>query len=154
MRSPRDRRTTMSRRYSASASASASVPDARPASLAPIPLPLSRHARARAARRNVAPDAVAYVLAHGRTVQRTGVCFCFLGWRDLPAVDRGADWASRLVGTVVLVAPDSGVITVYRHRRALRTILRKTKYRLPPAFPDCADAEDDGGVHVASWHQA
>lgn len=137
----------MSRRYSTT------LPDARRGPLAPIPLPLSRHARARAAQRNVAPDAVAYVLAHGRTVQRTGVCFCFLGWRDLPPVDRGASWASRLVGTVVLVAPDSGVITVYRHRRALRTILRKAKYRLPPTFLDDAERAADE-ADAEPWHQA
>ncbi|HEX5548777.1 MAG TPA: hypothetical protein VFX24_15310, partial [Ktedonobacterales bacterium] len=33
------------------------------------------HARKRGARRNVAPDAVDYVLAHGRMIQRTGVMF-------------------------------------------------------------------------------
>lgn len=108
---------------------------------------LTRHARKRGARRNVAPDAVEYVLAHGRMVQRTGVMFFFLGHRDIPPSDRGASWAARLEGTIVIVSPDGAVITVYRDRRGLRPIVRKMKYRLcgrtaceqPSA--ECADAE-------------
>lgn len=92
---------------------------------------LTRHARCRGARRNVAPDAVEYVLTNGRRIQRTGVTFYFLGRRDMPEGDRHASWASRLEGTVVLVAADGEVVTVYRNRRALRTIARKLKHRLP-----------------------
>lgn len=88
------------------------------------------HARRRGARRNVAPDAVDYVLAHGRMIQRTGVMFYFLGWRDIPPCDRRASWASRLEGSIVLVAPDGAVITIYRNRRGLRAIARKMKYQL------------------------
>lgn len=88
------------------------------------------HARKRGARRNVAPDAVDYVLAHGRMIQRTGVMFFFLGWRDIPPCDRSASWASRLEGSIVIVAPDGAVITIYRNRRGLRTIARKMKYHL------------------------
>lgn len=91
---------------------------------------LTRHARRRGARRNVAPDAVEYVLAHGRMVRRTGVMFYFLGRRDIPACDRCASWATRLEGVIVVVAPDGGVITVYRNRQGLRAIERKMKYRL------------------------
>jgi hypothetical protein len=39
-------------------------------------------------------------------------------------------WASRLEGTIVLLAPDGAVITVYRNQRGLRAILRKAKYRI------------------------
>lgn len=88
------------------------------------------HARRRGARRNVAPDAVDYVLAHGRMIQRTGVMFYFLGWRDIPPCDRRASWASRLEGSIVIVASDGAVITIYRNRRGLRTIARKMKYQL------------------------
>ena len=88
------------------------------------------HARKRGARRNVAPDAVDYVLAHGRMIQRTGVMFYFLGWRDIPPCDRRASWASRLEGSIVIVASDGAVITIYRNRRGLRTITRKMKYQL------------------------
>lgn len=88
------------------------------------------HARRRGARRNVAPDAVDYVLAHGRMIQRTGVMFYFLGWRDIPPCDRRASWASRLEGSIVLVGPDGAVITIYRNRRGLHAIARKMKYQL------------------------
>jgi hypothetical protein len=90
----------------------------------------TRHARKRGARRNVAPDAVDYVLTHGRMIQRTGVMFFFLGWRDIPPCDRRASWASRLEGSIVIVAPSGAVITIYRNRRGLRTIARKMKYHL------------------------
>jgi hypothetical protein len=88
------------------------------------------HARKRSARRNVAPDAVEYVLAYGRMIQRTGVTFYFLGRRDIPPCDRCASWASRLEGAILIVAPDGEVITLYRNRHGLRPIARKMKYRL------------------------
>lgn len=107
------------------------------------PVAFTRHACKRGARRNVAPDAVDYVLTHGRLLQRTGVTFCFLGWRDMPPADRCASWAARLEGTILLLAPDGTVITVYRNRRALPAIRRKMKYRLPDLnlAPDAADEE-------------
>lgn len=101
---------------------------------------LTRHARRRGARRNVAPDAVEYVLAHGRMVRRTGVMFYFLGWRDIPTCDRCASWATRLEGVTVVVAPDGGVITVYRNRDGLRAIERKMKYRLYERTARAGDA--------------
>ncbi|MGZ3584347.1 MAG: DUF4258 domain-containing protein [Ktedonobacterales bacterium] len=94
------------------------------------PLPFTKHGRKRSARRNIAPDAVDYVVAYGRMIQRTGVTFYFLGRRDIPPDDRHASWASRLEGTIVLQAPDEDVITIYRNRRGLRAIRRKMKYRL------------------------
>ena len=102
------------------------------------------HARRRSARRNVAPDAVEYVLAYGRMVQRTGVTFFFLGRRDIPRCDRCASWVSRLEGVIVVVAPDGGVITVYRNRDGLRSITRKMKYRL---FEQKPHADHETRVH-------
>jgi hypothetical protein len=95
------------------------------------PLRFTKHARTRGARRNVAPEAVDYVLAYGRAVQRTGVTFFFLGWRDMPQADRCASWATRLEGTIVVMAQDGAIITVYRNRRGSRAILRKLKRRIP-----------------------
>jgi|GEM_PF-921481 hypothetical protein len=109
------------------------------------PVRFSYHARRRAARRNVVPDAIDYVLAYGRFLQRTGVTFYFLGRRDLPPADRCASWASRLIGTVVLVSRSGEVITVYRNRGALRAIRRKLKYRL-----DTADMEEWMRARAAS----
>lgn len=100
------------------------------------------HARKRGARRNVAPDAVEYVLAYGRVLQRTGVTFFFLGRRDIPACDRCASWASRLEGTILIVAPDGDVITVYRNRKGWRAIARKMKYRLSSRSQRWADTDD------------
>ena len=116
------------------------------------PVRFSPHARRRAARRNVVPDAVAYVLAFGRVLHRTGIAFHFLAARDVPAEDRHAAWAARLVGTVVLVGPDGEIITVYRNARALPAIRRKMKYRLAPratvfGVPD--GAEGDGERRTA-----
>lgn len=90
----------------------------------------SLHATKRAAQRNLVPDAVEYVLTHGRVLHRTGIAFYFLAARDVPAEDRHFGWAARLVGTVVLVGLDGEVITVYRNRRALVAIRRKLKYRI------------------------
>lgn len=92
----------------------------------------SLHASRRAARRNIVPDAVDYVLLHGQLTHRTGIRFFFLRRRDIPPADRRQGWCARLVGTVVLVAPEGDIITVYRNRRALPSIRRKPKYRLPP----------------------
>jgi hypothetical protein len=105
----------------------------------PRPARFSRHARRRAARRNLLPDAVDCVLTHGRCLYRTGVTFYLLARRDLPPADRRASWAARLEGTVILVAPDGEVITVYRNRRAPPTIRRKMKYQL--ARPEAPDIE-------------
>ena len=90
----------------------------------------TQHTRKRGARRNVAPDAVDYVLTYGRMIRRTGATFYFLGRRDIPPCDRRASWASRLEGSIVIVAPDGVVITIYRNRRGLRPIARKAKYQL------------------------
>jgi hypothetical protein len=102
--------------------------------------PYTRHARGRGARRNVEPDAVDYVLAHGRMIQRTGVTFYFLGRRDMPASDRGTSWAARLEGTIILQASDGAVITLYRNRRGAHAIARKLKYRWLDASAHWPDA--------------
>lgn len=90
----------------------------------------SLHAERRTARRNITQEALEYVLTYGRRLQRTGVTFYFLGRRDVPPADRQASWATRLEGTVVLMSSEGEIITAYRHRKALPTIRRKTKYRL------------------------
>lgn len=114
----------------------------------------SWHARKRGARRNVAPDAVEYVLAYGRSLQRTGVTFFFLGRRDIPPCDRCAGWASRLEGTIVIVAPDGDIITVYRDRRGLRLIARKMKYRLYEHVPRVKDNEDGDEAQAPATERA
>ena len=94
------------------------------------PVAFSSHAARRADRRNVRRDGVAYVIMHGRLYYRTGALIFFLGARDLPFEDRRDPWASRLVGTVVVMALSGHIITTYRNRRAAHHIARKLKYRV------------------------
>lgn len=70
---------------------------------------------------------VEYVLEHGHRINRTGIAFCVLRRRDIPAEDR--EQARRLENTVVLVNDDDVAITVYRNRNALRDIRRKSVYQ-------------------------
>lgn len=116
------------------------------------PLSFTHHAYGRGARRNVAPDAVDYVMTHGRALHRTGVTFFFLGRRDIPARDRRASWAARLEGTIVIVATGGVVVTVYRDRRGLRAIARKMKYRLRDYGQPCDNryATEDAGAAAAT----
>lgn len=95
-------------------------------------LRLSKHAVRRAARRNLAATQVAYVLAHGRRMHRTGVTFYFLARRAIPPRDQRNAALTRLVGTVVIVGRNGEVVTVYRNARAWHDIARKMKYRLNP----------------------
>jgi|GEM_PF-754297 hypothetical protein len=95
----------------------------------------SVHARRRARQRNLDTRIVRYVLDYGRIIHRTGILFYFLGARDIPYDDRRNSWATRLVGTVLVVAQDGAVITLYRNPRALQTIRRKMKYRSTPGWP-------------------
>lgn len=104
---------------------------------------LSEHARHRAARRNVVPDAVDYVLTYGRSMHRTGVAFYFLAWRDIPRRDQRQSAYARLAGTVVIVGRGGEIITVYRNVRAWHHISRKMKYRLTEEQLGRAWPEDD-----------
>ena len=91
---------------------------------------LSGHAQRRAAQRNLALDAVRYVMTYGREYHRTGVTFFVLRRRDIPREDLRLSGVARLEGAVALVASDGGVITLYRNPAAARAILRKMKYRM------------------------
>lgn len=87
---------------------------------------ISLHASERMAQRNVDEVDIAFVMSFGRRLFRTGVEIYFLGRRDVPALY--ARELEHLVGTVVVVARDSSVITVYRNARALGALKRKRKY--------------------------
>ncbi len=107
---------------------------------------MSGHARQRAAQRNLAADAVRYIMTYGRDYRRTGVTFYVLRRRDIPREDQRLPWVARLEGAVALVSSDGEVITLYRSQAAMRTILRKMKYRLPrkesrARWADSADGE-------------
>lgn len=129
----------------------------RPLALADVqafdaPVGYSRHASRRAAQRNLT-GAVEYIMTWGRPIQRTGVCFYFLGRRDIPPQHRHLPQIARLEGSVALVSADGEVITLYRNVGALRDIQRKMKYRFTPGCPvigaDVADDDEgDGGAQT------
>lgn len=98
--------------------------------------PSTTHARLRAAQRNLADDAVAYILYWGRLIQRNGVEFYLLARKDIPAQDRRLPQCTRLAGAAVLLSLDGAVITAYRGVNRPRDILRKMKYRIVPGWPD------------------
>jgi len=89
----------------------------------------SEHARLRAAQRCLSPRDVELVRAYGRRLHRTGIVFCFLGRRDLPAGQPVPERLARLAGTVLLVSPDGELITAYRNPAAWRQIRKKPKRR-------------------------
>lgn len=118
---------------------------------------MSGHARQRAAQRNLATDAVRYIMTFGRDYRRTGVTFYVLRRRDIPREDLRLPWVARLEGAVALVSSDGEVITLYRGQAAMRAIPRKMKYRLPQSesrarWADSADKEEglDADEHEES----
>jgi hypothetical protein len=73
---------------------------------------------------------LAFVLKYGRIEYRTGVRFFFLGERQIPVEHLHNQWVQRLIGMVALVSSDKVIITVYKHKEALRMIRKKSKLRL------------------------
>jgi hypothetical protein len=104
-----------------------------------LPTLLTAHARRRSTRRGLSYADIEYVRTYGRRLQRTGATFYFLARRDVPR--RDLRWAARLIGTIVVVARTSEIITVYRNRAALPTIRRKMKYRTVPEPAERAGQE-------------
>ena len=110
------------RAYSGRGTVSTNAWEARPEAL------LTGHARLRSAQRNIALDAVRYIMTYGREYRRTGVSFFVLGRRDIPREDLRLPWVVRLEGAVALVSSENVVITLYRNAAAARAILHKMKY--------------------------
>ncbi len=119
------------------------------------------HARRRAAQRNLADDAVAYIVIWGRLIQRNGVEFYLLARKDIPAQDRRLPQFMRLAGAAVLMSLDGAVITLYRGVNRPRDIQRKMKYRIVPGWPaihtDLAErdeaCDDSFALAQESWGQ-
>jgi hypothetical protein len=85
------------------------------------------HATVRAQQRHFREDEIDYVRRHGQVLHRTGICFYFLGARDVPLADRRQAWTARLIGTTLLIEGDD-LITIYKNPHGLRCIKRKLKY--------------------------
>ncbi|NWJ47285.1 MAG: DUF4258 domain-containing protein [Chloroflexi bacterium] len=95
---------------------------------------LTYHATRRMRQRNFNQQEIYYILNHGRIERKTGICFYFLGERDIPREDRNLDWVQKLIGvTVLLSANQQSIITIYKNPKALRTIKKKLKHRILPA---------------------
>jgi hypothetical protein len=91
---------------------------------------ISAHAGRRLAQRNLSPEDVCYVFAHGRVHHAGKALFVHLGLRDIPHEHRREDRLRRLEGTILVLDPASGrhLPTVYRNRRhGSRDIKRKPK---------------------------
>jgi hypothetical protein len=105
---------------------------------------VSAHASRRLAQRNLTPDDVQYVYAHGRLHHNGKAMFVYLGLRDIPEADRRDDRLRRLEGTVLVLDPTTGchLTTAYRNRqRGSRDIRRKLKRsisaRVQTSPPEC-----------------
>ena len=99
---------------------------ARISSLATV----SAHASRRLAQRNLTPEDVQYVYAHGRLHHNGKATFVHLGLRDIPEEDRRDDRLRRLEGTVLVLDATTGrhLTTAYRNRqRGSRDIRSKLK---------------------------
>jgi hypothetical protein len=96
------------------------------------PYHLTRHAARQLQRRNLTDADLDYVLAHGVRLRRTGIIFVVLRRRDIPVADLRGARAAKLEGVIVLVSHDRVIITAYRNRQGLRTILKKHKGSLRP----------------------
>lgn len=91
---------------------------------------LTGHARQRGAQSNLCVDDLDLVRRYGVLEHRTGVRFYFVGRREVERFRGVEPRLDRLHGVVLVVsADDRMVITVYRNRRALRDIRRKSKTR-------------------------
>jgi hypothetical protein len=90
----------------------------------------SYHANQRLARRNLSEADAAFVLEHGRRYYAAGALHVFLGRRNLPRERTLYQRYAHLEGTVLVMSAgvEKQVITVYRNRRALRTIRSKKPY--------------------------
>jgi hypothetical protein len=91
---------------------------------------ISAHADRRLAQRNLSPDDVSYVFAHGRLYHAGKALFVHLGLRDIPPEHRRDNQWRRLEGTILVLDPGTGrhLTTVYRNRRSgSRDIKRKPK---------------------------
>jgi|HigsolmetaAR201D_1030396.scaffolds.fasta_scaffold42774_2 hypothetical protein len=89
----------------------------------------SQHAILRQAQRNLSSSDITFILENGRRIRSGGVLHVFLGRKDIPYNESRN--LERLEGTVLVMDDsytDPVLITVYRNRRALKSIRSKQKY--------------------------
>lgn len=86
---------------------------------------VSGHARRRKARRNLSDADIDFVLDHGRRIHSAGALHIFLGRRNIPRERELYRRYAHLEGAVLVLRVADGhmiLITVYRNRKALRSI--------------------------------
>lgn len=95
---------------------------------------LSRHAKQRGAQSNLSDRDVELVRRYGVLEHRTGVRFYFVGRREVERFRHVEPRLNKLHDIVMIVSNDDClVITVYRNRKALKDIRRKSKVRFSNA---------------------
>jgi hypothetical protein len=91
----------------------------------------SRHARRRGAQSNLSEQDIELVRRYGVLEHRTGVRFYFVGRREVERYREVEPRLAKLHDIAMIVSCDDlVVITVYRNRKALKDIRRKSKVRL------------------------
>ncbi len=94
---------------------------------------LSRHATQRGAQSNLSARDLELVRRYGVLEHRTGVRFYFVRRREAERYRSVEPRLPVLQGVVLVMSNDGVIITIYRNRRALRDIRRKTKLKWRPA---------------------
>ena len=89
------------------------------------------HSALRSAQRGLSQDEIEYVYQFASRYHREGALICYLRRQDVPLSDRRGAFATRLVGTALVIAQDGGtLLTAWRNRRnGLKKILKKATYR-------------------------
>ena len=90
---------------------------------------LTRHARRRGAQSNLCERDLEIVRMYGVLEHRTGVRFYFVRRREVERFQRAEPRLARLQGVVMVESNEAVIITVYRNRKALKEIRRKSKYQ-------------------------
>lgn len=90
---------------------------------------LSLHAELRSAHRNLSYEEIDFVVRHGRRERRTGVIFCRMLGRTMPADIPPGHPFRRLIGTTVILCEcGQFVVTVKRGQQQFSKDRRKSKY--------------------------
>ena len=90
---------------------------------------LSKHARQRGAQSNMCERDLDLVRRYGVLEHRTGVRFYFVRRQEVERYRKVEPRLVRLHGIVMILSQDNTVITLYRNRKALKDIRRKSKIR-------------------------
>ena len=91
---------------------------------------LSKHARRRGAQSNLCERDVDLVRRYGVLEHRTGVRFYFVRKQEVERYRTVEPRLAKLHDIVMVLSQDNTVITLYRNRKALKDIRRKSKIRM------------------------